>query len=86
VTGQPDTSRVRTVPDTWMREVDKALSSLKNTTSQMLTLVTEAEARWRSSADRFEALVREILAAEQRVPSADLSPCRCQIARRDGAG
>jgi hypothetical protein len=79
VTGRPETSGIRTVPDTWMREVDKALTSLENTTSQMLTLVTEAEARWRSSADRFEGLGREILAAEQRATGdSPLTPSPCE--------
>jgi hypothetical protein len=48
-----------------MREVDKAITSLERTTTEMLNLVTEVVGRWSSTTDRFEVLLERILEAER---------------------
>lgn len=75
MTGEPGTSGVRTVSEEWLRSVDAAIKSLDNTASRLHDRIVAAEERWRSSADRFEALVREILEARQRATDdAPLAP------------
>jgi hypothetical protein len=59
--------------DQLMRAIESAVTDLGETVSRLHDRVVAAEERWNGSADRFEALMRDVLKARQSAdaPSSD---------------